>query len=85
MKVTAIEEAQDLNNIKVNELICSLQTFKMALNDRSEKTNKSIVFFLTLKRMKIKVKKIYQMLDTLLGESLIKLWEGWIEIGGQMS
>lgn len=44
MKVTAIEKAQDLNNIKVDERICSLQTFEVALNDRSEKKNKSINF-----------------------------------------
>ncbi|MCI35039.1 gag-pol polyprotein, partial [Trifolium medium] len=41
MKVTAIEESQ--STIKVDELIGSLQTFEMAINDRSEK-NKSIAF-----------------------------------------
>ncbi|MCI10090.1 gag-pol polyprotein, partial [Trifolium medium] len=33
MKVTAIEEAQDLSTRKVDELIGSLQTFEMAFND----------------------------------------------------
>lgn len=33
MKVTAIEEAHDLSNIKVNELIGSLQTFEMSINE----------------------------------------------------
>lgn len=42
MKVIAIEEAQDLSNIKVDELIGSLQNFEMTLNDRFEKKNKSI-------------------------------------------
>jgi len=44
MKVTAIEEAQDIGNMKVEELIGFLQTFEMAINDQSEKKNKSIAF-----------------------------------------
>ena len=44
MKVTTIEEVEDLVNIKVDELIGSLQTFEMTLNDRSEKKNKIITF-----------------------------------------
>src|ERR1044072_2015896 len=36
MKVTAIEEAQDINNMKVDELIGSLQTFEMAINDKTQ-------------------------------------------------
>ena len=44
MKVTAIEEAQDISAMQVDGLIGSLQTFKMTLNDRSEKKNKSIAF-----------------------------------------
>lgn len=35
MKVTAIEEAQDLSTLKVDELIGSLQTFELAINVRS--------------------------------------------------
>ncbi|XP_057425914.1 uncharacterized protein LOC130719307 [Lotus japonicus] len=44
MIVTAIDEAQDISSIKVDELIGSLQTFEMSLNDRPEKKNKSIAF-----------------------------------------
>ena len=44
MKVTAIEEAQDISILQVDELIGSLQTFEMTLNERSEKKNKSISF-----------------------------------------
>lgn len=44
MKVTAIEEAQDLSNMKVDELIDSLQTFEIAISDRPEKKNKKITF-----------------------------------------
>ncbi|MCI34724.1 gag-pol polyprotein [Trifolium medium] len=40
MKVTAIEEAQDLSTIKVDELIGSLQTFEMTFNDRPEEEQK---------------------------------------------
>lgn len=45
MKVTAIEETQDLSSIKVDELINSLKTFEMSINDRLEKKNKGITFF----------------------------------------
>ena len=41
MKVTAIEEAQDISNMKVDELIGSLQNF---VNNRTEKKRKSIAF-----------------------------------------
>jgi hypothetical protein len=42
MKVTAIEESQDLRTMKMDELIGSLQAFEMTFNDRSEKKVKSI-------------------------------------------
>jgi len=44
MKVTAIEEAQDIKNMKVEELIGSLQSFEMTISDESEKKNKRIAF-----------------------------------------
>jgi len=44
MKVTTNEEAQDIKNIKVDELIRSLQTFELAINDRCEKKKKNIYF-----------------------------------------
>src|ERR1044072_8702930 len=44
MKVTAIEEAQDITVLQVDELIGSLQTFEVTLNERPEKKNKSIAF-----------------------------------------
>lgn len=44
MKVTSIEEAQDLSSIKFDEIIIFLQAFEMAINDRSEKKKKSIAF-----------------------------------------
>jgi hypothetical protein len=44
MKVTTIEEAQDISNMKVDELKGSLQTFELAINDRYEKKKKSIAF-----------------------------------------
>ena len=44
MKVTTIEEAQDINNMKVEELIGSLQTFELAINDKSQKKKKNIAF-----------------------------------------
>lgn len=44
MKVRAIEEAHNLSNAKVDELVSSLQIFDMTINDKSEKRNKSIAF-----------------------------------------
>lgn len=37
MKVVTIKEAKDLSGIKVDELIGSLQTFEIAINDRLKK------------------------------------------------
>ena len=45
MKVTVIEETQNLSSIKVDELINSLKTFEMSINDKLEKNNKGITFF----------------------------------------
>ncbi|WJX67455.1 beta-glucosidase [Trifolium repens] len=45
MKVTAIEESQDLSTMKVDELIGSLQTFKMSLDDKPEKKMKKNLTF----------------------------------------
>jgi len=42
MKVTAIEEAQDVKNMKVEELIGSLQTFEMEISDYIEQRKKGI-------------------------------------------
>ncbi|XP_045810770.1 uncharacterized protein LOC123905185 [Trifolium pratense] len=44
MKVTTIEESQDLATIQVDELIGSLQTYELAMNQRKEKKNKSLAF-----------------------------------------
>ncbi|KAK2410184.1 gag-protease polyprotein [Trifolium repens] len=44
MKVTAIEESQDLSTMKVDELIGSLQTFEMTFEDRPEKKMKNLAF-----------------------------------------
>ncbi|PNX64440.1 gag-protease polyprotein, partial [Trifolium pratense] len=44
MKVTAIEEAQDISSMKVDELLGSLQTYETSINERLEKKNKSIAF-----------------------------------------
>ncbi|MCH94417.1 gag-protease polyprotein, partial [Trifolium medium] len=44
MKVTTIEETQDLATIQVDELIGSLQTYELGINQRKEKKNKSLAF-----------------------------------------
>ena len=37
MKVTAIEEAHDINTMKVGELMGSLQTYELAISEKTEK------------------------------------------------
>ncbi|PNX88587.1 retrotransposon-related protein [Trifolium pratense] len=44
MKVTAIEEAKDISDMKLDELVGSLQTYEVAVNERTKKKNKSIAF-----------------------------------------
>ena len=44
MKVTTVEEAHDIDNIRVDVLIGSLQTVELAISNKSEKNNKSIDF-----------------------------------------
>ncbi|KAK2455973.1 cysteine-rich RECEPTOR kinase [Trifolium repens] len=44
MKVTAIEKAQDIANMKVDELVGSLQTFELTINERGDKNSKSVAF-----------------------------------------
>ncbi|KAK2359752.1 gag-protease polyprotein [Trifolium repens] len=44
MKVTAIEESQDLSTMKVDELIGSLQTFEMSFDEKPEKKLKNLAF-----------------------------------------
>ena len=44
MKVTAIEEAQDISSLKVNELIRSLQNFEITINSKIDKQGKGISF-----------------------------------------
>ncbi|KAK2428549.1 putative mitochondrial protein [Trifolium repens] len=44
MKVTAIEEAHDISTMKMDELVGSLQTFEIVLNERGDKKNQSIAF-----------------------------------------
>jgi hypothetical protein len=44
MKVTAIEEARDISNVKLDELIGSLQNFEITINNKTDKKDKGIVF-----------------------------------------
>jgi len=44
MKVTAIEEAQDISSLKVDELIGSLQNFEITVNNKTDKKGKGIAF-----------------------------------------
>ena len=44
MKVTTIEEAQDISSMQVDELIGSLQNFKLVVDNKTEKKGKGISF-----------------------------------------
>lgn len=44
MKVTTIEEAQNVITIKFDELMDSLLTIEIIINDNFEKKNKSVAF-----------------------------------------
>jgi len=44
MKVIAIEEAQDISSVKVDELIGSLQNFEITINNKTDKKGKGIAF-----------------------------------------
>ena len=44
MKVTTIEKDQDISNMRIDKPIKSLQTFELAISDKSDKKNKIIVF-----------------------------------------
>src|SRR4030042_6792138 len=44
MKVTAIEEDQDITSMKVDELIGSLQNNEIVVNNRTDKKEKNIAF-----------------------------------------
>jgi len=44
MKVTAIEEAQDISSLKVHELIGSLQNFEITINNKTDENGKGIAF-----------------------------------------
>jgi len=44
MKVTTIEEAQDISGMQVDELISSLQNFELVVDNRTEKKGKGIAF-----------------------------------------
>jgi len=44
MKVTTIEEAQDISSMKVDELIGSLQNFEITVNNKTDKKGKGVAF-----------------------------------------
>jgi len=48
-KLTAIEEAQDISNVKVDKLIGSLQNFEITINSKTDKKGKGITFVSNVK------------------------------------
>jgi len=44
MKVTTIEEAQEISSMQVDELIESVQNFELVVDNRTEKKDKGTVF-----------------------------------------
>jgi hypothetical protein len=55
MKVTAIEEAQDISSLKVDELIRSLQNFEITVNSKNDKKGKGIAFVSSVELDKLQV------------------------------
>ena len=58
IQVTAIEESQDLSTMKVDELIGSLQTFEMAINEKLEKEERLSNDMALLRKLKKELKKL---------------------------
>ncbi|KAK2402989.1 gag-protease polyprotein [Trifolium repens] len=58
IKVTTIEESQDLSTMKVDELIGSLQTFEMAINEKLEKEERLSNDMALLRKLKKEWKKL---------------------------
>ncbi|GAU33559.1 hypothetical protein TSUD_143510 [Trifolium subterraneum] len=69
MKVIAMEEAQDISTMKVDELIGSLQTYESSVNERIEKKNKSIAF--VLKRMDRRLRQNAKHLATDMSRNIV--------------
>lgn len=82
MKVITIEKVQDLGRIKVDELISSLQTFEMTLNDISEKKKKGIAFMSNTEEYEDQSKESFSEAIALVGRkfnnSLNKLDRKWM-------
>ncbi|MCH88483.1 gag-pol polyprotein [Trifolium medium] len=77
MKVTTIEEAQDLSTIKVDELIGLLQTFEMAINYRTEKKNKNTNFVSEENLSEDNLSEAMALIGRKFNKSLNKLQAKW--------
>ncbi|KAK2359745.1 hypothetical protein QL285_085090 [Trifolium repens] len=77
MKVTTIEEAQDISNMRVSELIGSLQTFEIAINDRYEKKKKNLAFVSNTDEEDVQMETDESILNTIMriGRELNKVLE----------
>jgi len=75
MKVTAVEEAQDISSLKVDELIGSLQNFEITVNSRTEKKAKDVAFISNIED------------DVSLGESMcnVDLSENLVMLGDNLT
>jgi hypothetical protein len=66
MKVTAIEEAQDISSLKVDELIGSLQNFDITVNDKTNKKGKVLLLFQMLMKRHKEIKRMMKACQRLL-------------------
>ncbi|MCI03070.1 gag-pol polyprotein, partial [Trifolium medium] len=80
MKVTAIEESQGLSTMKVGELIGSLQTFEMALNDRPKKKHKNIAFVYEESPSEDDLLEAIALISKKFNKSLNKLQARWTNV-----
>jgi len=88
MKVTSIEEAQNISSLKVNELIGSLQNFEIIFHSKADKMGKSIAFASSKDSNEIQGnhEDDEDMSESLhfLGDSSRSFTNGFIEGPGQM-
>lgn len=83
MKVTAIEEAQDVSIVKVDDLIGSLLTFEMPINDKfEEKKSKFVVFKVDTEDCDDQVERD---VDENLTKSIVMLAKGFSKFMGRLS
>jgi hypothetical protein len=77
MKVTTIEESQDLSYIKVDELIGSLRTFEMSFDDKPERKLKNLAFTSEKSQSEDSLSEAIALISKKFNKSLDKIQARW--------